>query len=127
MRPIKFRGKRKDNGEWIYGDLVHNTWGYFIINHFAIHNDKIVSVIEAEVIPETIGQFTGLHDKNGKEIYEGDIVETNYGKSIIEWNLKTARWEQQLFHSSLDSERCSLMDWNKGIKVIGNVHERSEK
>ena len=46
-REIKFRGKRIDNG-----DLVSNSWGYFIINHFGIHNEKIVSTIQAQVIPE---------------------------------------------------------------------------
>ena len=71
MREIKFRGKRTDNGDWIYGYLMVWKDGYTNIN------------IEEEgfqVNPETVGQFTGLKDKNGKEIYgEGDIYKDANG------------------------------------------------
>lgn len=126
MREIIFRAKRKDNGEWIYGDLVH-WWG----RHNTKPDIQIYNNVQRfNVIPETVGQFTGLTDKNGKRIFEGDIVEW-----IIRWehNINGVKGIDNVIyknnHFELEHEPPFLdLYGGEGFiaEVIGNIHENPE-
>ena len=136
MREILFRGKRVDNGEWVEGSLIHQTmfYGdpvdcYHILYDGEFHADYYGS---AEVIPETVGQFTGLLDKNGRKIFEGDIVILlEYVKKTFDVDDGEVRYGRGGFHvkefSALNSLN-TLMSYD-GVfcgEVIGNIHDNPE-
>lgn len=107
-RELKFRGKRTDNGEWAFGYLVVDESGEnHIVDNFG------TSYSWDAVDPKTVGQLTGLKDKNGKEIYEGDIFQPRYNRfkpMLVEFN----------------DGKYNICDYQlKRCEVIGNIYENS--
>ena len=143
MREYKFRGKRKDGGGFEYGDLITK----------AVHHECVIlenGVINHSIDPTTVGQFTGLKDKNGKEIYEGDILSAertvtgiplpNGKVAEVFGNIPTKKrtWNEILVvemtvneksisfvlpeEGGTYQERGKKLEW----EIIGNIHENPD-
>ena len=123
MRPIKFRGKWRKTGEWFYGNLyVEDSFG---CTHICTYERGCL-----DIDPETVGQFTGLKDENGKEIYEGDILKWSNGRLYV------VKFLDGMFYASI--EECNegilggfplhqLTEY-EGVKceIVGNIFDNHE-
>ena len=134
MREILFHGKRADNGEWIEGFYTQKMNPYtpngLPIKHFILD----LAPFGADVIPETIGQYTGLTDKNGKKIFEGDICRFKYLNDVhvgeIVFNVTTAsfvmRYQSIVGVYGEKATHKMLLSACDNIEVIGNIHDGPE-
>lgn len=133
MREILFRGKRVDNGEWAYGYYAeshrsmnskikpHKAW---IVESFASNGGWLTPMIRRAIYDETVGQYTGLVDKYGTMLFEGDIIRDEDGDiMVVKWQsegavfvLEPKPYVSVHFYSTLPSK----------IEIIGNIHDNPE-
>ena len=133
MREILFHGKRADNGEWVEGFYLYTN-----------ENTQPV-IIDMEccsnvIIPETVGQYTGLTDRNGRKIFEGDIVKCTDTINDFEFNAVVEfgnpngeyNWGYQLKFISGEESNFDILCWvdmketGAYIEIIGNIHDNPE-
>lgn len=136
MRDILFRGKRTDNNEWVYGSPLFQD-GYVLIGFW---NSEEFEWEEHLVAPETVGQFTGLLDKNYNKIFEGDILSVGIGKRLmyVHFNGETLTWELTDVGVSACEVNHLINTFELGeiqveaaygemvSEVIGNIHDNPE-
>ena len=145
MREILFRGKRP-NGQWVQGDLTLFRIDEEVISKISFHQTRATlngwrtATYTNEVIPETVGQFTGLTDKNGTKIFEGDIVKFGINQRLmyVHWNEETLTWELtdigvpacEVNHLSntfdLGEIQVESAYGEMFSEVIGNIHDNPE-
>ena len=128
MREILFRGKRNDNGNWVEGSYVKMP-----TEEICIMTDKIETKFVFGILPETRGQYTGLTDKNGVKIFEGDILKTRtYGKisdNIIVNGFDTFAviYKPCMFRLVNRNRRFNFVNIRRDqLEVIGNIYDNPE-
>lgn len=116
MREIVFRGKRTDTGEWVFGYLADEAY---------INDINTIDLSSIEVDPDTVGQYTGLKDRDGKEIYEGDLLlfvgmvwEVGYNENLASFVLCT--------EYGIGSTPLGEMIRSFDFKISGNIHDNPE-
>ena len=126
MREIKFRAKRTDNGAWVYGDLQHvqriNTKEQ--AEQSGRRSEPVVRIANYDVDEETIGQYTGMKDADGNEIYEGDVILQTIVFGERKYSLEYINGAFCLCRNG--DIWLTLVDVRLSIYVRGNIHDNPE-
>lgn len=125
MRETLFRGKRKENGEWVYGYLYIRNDGQYEISFYDKYFDS--ERFTYDVIPETVGQYIGFTDKNGKKIFEGDIVERLW---LGEKHIYRIYYDSDIssfIGADIDCQGFTTFNYDScEFEVIGNIYDNPE-
>ena len=131
------KAKRKDNNEWVEGVAIFADNKAFILNNAKVEfikgfNENRLIFVSVEVIPETVGQCTGLTDKNGKLIFEGDIIRTKeYGRviahsTVSDYDIFRITYVPAMFRIENIHRAFNLVGNIADYEVIGNIHDNPE-
>lgn len=124
MREILFRAKTARDSEWIYGDLLHDGYDYDV----AIWEEKTKLVTEIQ--PQTVGQYTGLTDKKGKKIFEGDVLKDSDivvgGEVQIKGQVFEVAMRKGVWCVQEKDDWDFLNTYAQRCEVIGNIHDNPE-
>lgn len=129
MRKIIFRAKSVEDGKWVYGDLNHTSeFETYIVPQYReygeIYNDGIM------IDEKTVGQFVGLHDKNRKEIYEGDIIKMLRGIYKVVWSISDVSFRLERWITKEDGVKevsFFITPYHESyVEVIGNIIDNPE-
>ena len=135
MREILFRGKRIDNGEWVEGsavisyqqtpDTIYVGQSFIVTGFFNIRDrsGERVDFSKVEVKPSTLCQFTGLRDKNGEGIWEGDILKMTTDEMVV--LIGAVEYHGTGFYLSDDSDLYEI-DFFHSTEVIGSIHDKEQ-
>lgn len=133
MREILFRGKRLDNGEWITGHLLKYEDGSarMVSSNTDIFcyekDDSIIQTVAHRVDPKTVGQYTGFVDKNGRKIFEDDILSIYNSKAFlfsVAWN--NNHYILKCTTNGVSDNILNVIESPEDVKVVGNIYDNPE-
>ena len=124
MREILFRGKEAETGKWIYGWVFGEKAKSIIeLDKGYIGKEGVESYYTSVVIPETVGQYTGLDDKYGVKIFEGDVLIFDGDKFVISWNDERCGFHMDYW---MFDEQYDLSEFWPTSEIICNIHDNQE-